>query len=83
MMRTPAPFSTADARVNSAGSGPASISGEPAEVAPSKPTEPGFDGFEGSLSAESAKMRAFGFQSNHRLLFAGLAAAVLIPRPPD
>jgi len=42
-----------------------------AEVAPTKPTELGFDGFVGSLWAESSKIRAFGFQSIHRLRVAG------------
>jgi hypothetical protein len=44
-------------------SGLASILGDSAELAPSKPTKLGFDGFLGSLSAVSAKIRGFGFQS--------------------
>src|ERR1035441_2860225 len=83
MMRTPARFSAADARANSAGSGPASILGDSLGVAPTKPTKPGFDGFVGATPGEYEKIRAFGFQSNHRLPFAGLGAVALIPIPPD
>jgi hypothetical protein len=51
--------------------------------APSKPSELSFDSFVGSLPAESDVMRAFGFQSIHRLLFARFSAVMLIPTPAD